>query len=157
MAKQNKGSENYVDLANAGLFFILLATIYLSTPTIVELLGNFFFDLQIEELANGFFFPIPQTSHTQLYSAVFQLGIGIIVLHIIRTFLHLAFHSRPQKTISAVVGIGVWAANVWAINSLITASLTWITFFGYIVVFTGLGLVISSGISLLVIAAQRSS
>lgn len=129
-----------------GLIVILLAVLIIVTPG--NLLGQFaafIFDFALVEVYTGFYWWAPQNpaTHIGLYNTIFIFFAGTIAINIIVLLLRVLFRDSTRRQIESFGGIIMSAGTTWAAYNL-TMHYNFTHFMGYLIVFAGLGLIISS-------------
>jgi hypothetical protein len=127
----------------AGLSIILIAILLVITPNILALIVNFFTDFAFFEVYPGFFWWAPQNPHPEIYNLIYLFSLGTIIINIIVFFLRVIFRDSYRRQIESIGGIIFSIGATWAAFNL-TLNNNFTGFIGYIIVFAGLSLIISS-------------
>lgn len=145
MGKSTKEGPDILGGVTAGLIIILIAVLLVTIPNLFANIINFFTDIAWSEVFPGFWWWAPQTptNHLVVYNAIYLFIIGTLVINIVVLILRVIFKDSYQRQIESVGGIIMSAGVTWAAYNL-TMSYNVIVFTGYLIVFAGVSVIISS-------------
>ncbi|MFX0168896.1 MAG: hypothetical protein ACFE89_05985 [Candidatus Hodarchaeota archaeon] len=128
-----------------GLIIILLAILSVVIPTLLGSFSAFILDFAMVQVYPGFYWWAPQNpaNHVVLYNAIFLFFAGIIIINSIVLILRIVFRDSPRRQIESLGGIIMSAGTTWAAYNL-TMHYNFTHFMGFLIVFAGVSLIISS-------------
>lgn len=96
--------------------------------------------------------PVPASpaAHAAVYSAVFQLALGIAILEIVILAMHLANGSRIRRTAQSVGNLVFWFGAAYLLNNLANMKSTlahnqqltmWYQFWAAIIILIGISII----------------
>lgn len=144
MKENQKEDTDILGYVTAGLIFILFAILFVLIPNLIGEFSSFFFDLTFTQVTPMFWFWLPNSPHPVVYNAFFLLFSGITIINLIVLILRLIFRDNTRRVLESFGGIIFAAGTTWASYSLLTGSMIFSVFVGHLVLFGGVGLVISS-------------
>jgi hypothetical protein len=141
-----------------GLIIILLAVLFIALPG--NLLGQFtafVLDFAWVQVYTGFYWWAPQNpaTHIGLFNAIFLFFAGTIAINIIVLILRVVFRDSTRRQFESFGGIIMSAGTTWAAYNL-TMHYNFTHFMGYLIVFAGISLIISSLGSWIVLTMEGS-
>lgn len=128
-----------------GLIVILLAILTVVIPNLLGSFSAFIFDFAMVQVYPGFYWWAPQNpaNHFVLYNAIFLFFAGIIIINSIVLILRIVYRDSPRRQIESLAGIIMSAGTTWAAYNL-TMHYNFTHFMGFLIVFAGVSLIISS-------------
>jgi hypothetical protein len=139
-----KRKMDILGLANFGIFLIVIGIIFVTTPNLVDKVGEFIRDFQIQQVAPNVFLPVPGKNHPEVFNAVYQFCLIFGILQIVVLAARFITKDPVRRTASTVMGIIFWLGAAYTMNLLITQNIRWLTFAGYIIAFLGVAIVVES-------------
>jgi len=136
--------------ATAGLILIMFSIVFVIIPNLIGEFAAFFFDLTFTQITPMFWFWLPSSPHPVLYNAFFLIFLGATIINCIILMLRLIFRDTSRRVLESFGGIIFAAGTTWAAYSLLTGSMIFSVFFGHLVLFGGVSIVIS-GLGLIAI------
>ena len=139
--------EGVISAVSVGAVFILIGLIFVITLGLWEKIVAFFSDFPITQVpSTGIFLPAPAvpSAHAQLYTAVSQFSLGLVVLEILLVVMRLIARSPTRRLAQEVGNLVFWIGAVYLINTFLNDATTLEMWFGYwagILVVLGLSLI----------------
>jgi hypothetical protein len=157
MSKKFDEGPDILGAVTFGLIVILLAILFIIIPSLLSQFIAFITDFGLIEVYTGFYWWAPQTpaSHVALYNAFFLFFAGTIAINAIVLGLRVVFRDSPRRQAESLGGVIMSAGTTWAAYNL-TTHLNFTHFMGYLIVFAGIGLIISSLGSWIVLTMEGS-
>jgi hypothetical protein len=127
-----------------GAFLIIVAVIYLTTPSIVGEVEAFIHDFQLEQIFNNFWWFVPSTSHSVVYGAAekFCYLFGVVQLGIMA--LKFAKRSSIHAKAETASGIVFWFGMGYLLSLLAGNTVSWISFLAGFIILVGVSIIIRS-------------
>jgi hypothetical protein len=156
-ARPYKYGESVFAAISVGAVFILIGTIFVITPELIEKIIAFFSDFSSVRVPNtGIYLPAPTTpaTHTGLYVAVAQFSLGVGILQILLLSLRLFARSPINKTAETMGNLVFWFGAYYLVSTMLTNITTlriWFVFWTGIIVLIGASLIVRA----LVLLAKR--
>ncbi|MFX1563283.1 MAG: hypothetical protein ACFFDP_08240 [Promethearchaeota archaeon] len=144
MKENTQEDTDILGYVTAGLIFIMFAILFVIIPNLIGEFSLFFFDLTFTQVTPLFWFWLPNSPHPVLYNAFFLLFLGVTIINLIVLVLRLIFRDTTHRVLESFGGIIFAAGTTWAAYSLLNGYMIFSVFFGHLVLFGGVGLVISS-------------
>jgi len=141
-----------------GLIVILLAVMFIAIPgNIIGQFTAFVLDFALVQVYPGFYWWAPQNpaTHIGLYNAIFLFFAATIAINTIVLILRVVFRDSTRRQFESFGGIIMSAGTTWAAYNL-TMHYNFTHFMGYLIVFAGISLIISSLGSWLVLTMEGS-
>jgi len=146
---RSRYKEGFINAASTGFFFILLGTIFITTPNLFDKVLDFFQDFEMVNVPNfgDVVFPAPASpaTHTTVYLAAkrfcFVWGLFSIGILLLRIFAGSPLKKKAE-TASKIV---FWLGASTLINIFLTKTATiamWFAFWAAIIMLIGFSLVI---------------
>jgi len=143
-----KYRESIFSAISAGVFFILVGAIFVTSSNLFDKILAFFSDLDLVRVPNlGFSFPAPASpwTHSVLYSAVTQFsviwGLFQIVILMLRFVVDSPFSKKAETASNLVFWLGASYLISTLLNEMTTAE-TWFVFWAEIIMLIGVSLII---------------
>ncbi len=145
--------EGLISAVSAGLFFILIGVIFVINQNLWPKIKDFGNNFTVANITNtSIKLPVPTSpaSFTAIYTAAFQLALGIGVLEVLILAMHLANGSRIRRTTQAIGGIvfSFGAAYLLSVLAYMRNTLTqsqqlimWYQFWAGIVILFGVSMI----------------
>lgn len=141
--------ENLVTAIYIGAVFILLAVVYFANlpNSLWNSLINFFSTLTLAPVpGTGFGLPAPQvpSAHIVLYTAAFQLALGVGIVEILILAIRVLLRSPVDRKAETIGNLVFWLGASYLIITYlvdITIMSEWFVFWAGIIVVGGLALV----------------
>ena len=149
--------EGVLSAVSVGAVFILIGLIFVITPGLWDKIVAFLSDFTIRQVPGiGISLPDPAVpaAHAELYAAVSQFSVGLLILEILLVALRLIMHSPTRKLAQEVGNIVFWLGTAYLISTLLNDATTLSIWFGYwagILMVLGLSLIARA----LVLLAKR--
>lgn len=140
--------EGVFSALSAGVFFILVGTIFVTTPDLFDKIQGFFRDFDIVRVPNtGILFPAPASprNHSVLYSAVTQFSLVWGLYQIVVLGLRLVIRSPTNKKGETVSNLVFWLGASFLIPIFLnetTTRTTWFAFWAAAIMLIGVSLII---------------
>ena len=157
MSEKQSAKTDILGIVTFGLFLIIVAVIFMSTPDLLDRIIDFFRDFTLQQLAPYIYLPAPKSDHPTLYTAVFQFCLAFATIHIPilgARFLLKESVNRKAETISSIL---FWFGAAWIINLLLTIDIAWYTFLGYLIALIGVSIVTRSIIILIALTLHKQA
>ncbi len=144
----NRVGEVLFSAISAGFFFILVGTIFVTTPNLFNKVLAFFSDFDIVSVPNmKIFLPAPASpgNHSMIYSAVTNFSLVWALFQIIILALRFVAHSTLSKKVETLSNLVFWLGASYLIPPFLnetTTSTTWFTFWTVILMLIGVSLII---------------
>ena len=149
--------EGVLSAVSVGAVFILIGLIFVITPGLWDKIVAFLSDFTTRQVPGiGISLPAPAVpaAHAELYAAVSQFSVGLLILEILLVALRLIMHSPTRKLAQEVGNIVFWLGTAYLISTLLNDATTLSIWFGYwagILMVLGLSLIARA----LVLLAKR--
>ena len=148
-ALTDKKKESLFSAVYIGSLFIIIALVYYIhiSDNLLDGLINFFTSLTLAPVPSiGVSLPAPvnPAAHMNLYTAAFQLSIGIGILEIVILMLRVALHSSVSRKAETIENIVFWLGTSYLITTYlmnVTIQTEWFVFWAGIILIFGLALV----------------
>jgi tellurite resistance protein TehA-like permease len=148
-ALTDKKKENLFSAIYIGSVFIIIALVYYIhiSDNLLDGLINFFTSLTLAPVPSiGISLPAPvnPAAHMNLYTAAFQLSIGIGILEIVILMLRVGLHSPVSRKAETIENIVFWLGASYLITTYLmnmTIQSEWFVFWAGIILIFGLALV----------------
>jgi hypothetical protein len=133
-----------------GAFLIIIAVIYLTTPGIVPELKAFLLDFKMLQNPQGFWWPMPSTSHPVVYNAAerFCFYFGAVQVGVLA--LRFALRSSIRGKAETVSGIVFWLGSGYSLSLLSQGTLSWFEYVGVWIVVVGVSIAVR-GLALILV------
>jgi hypothetical protein len=154
--------EGPISAVSTGLFFVLVGIIAIINQNLWSKIGEFLNSFTITRVANtsvNLPVPSPPAAYTAVYSAAFQLALGIGALQILVLAMRLTIGSRIRRTAQNVGSLVFWFGTAYALSFLASMKSTlalsqqqtmWFQFWTVIIILIGLSLIARSAVLLAV-------
>ena len=156
---QPRYREALFSVFSAGFFFILVGTIFATTPNLFDNILAFFRDFDIVSVPNTeVFLPAPKSpvDHLMVYSAVGQFsfiwGLFEIVIVVLRFFARSPLSKKAETVSNLVFWLGASYLIGMFLNETTTAT-TWFAFWAVIITLIGVSLIVRA----IILAVVRQS
>jgi drug/metabolite transporter (DMT)-like permease len=143
-----KYNERIFSAISAGVFFIVVGAIFVTTPSFFDNILTFFGDFDLVRVPNsGFGFPAPASpeTHSALYSAVTQFsviwGLFQIVILVLRFVVDSPFSKKAETASNLVYWLGASYLISTLLNEITTVE-TWFVFWAEIIMLVGVSLIV---------------
>jgi len=149
--------EGILSAVSVGAVFILIGLIFVATPGLWEKIVSFFNDFTTTQVPGmGISLPAPAVpaAHAQLYVAVSQFSVGLVILEILLVAMRLIARSPTRRLAQEVGNLVFWLGVVYLINTFLNDATTlsiWFGFWAGVLVVLGLSLIARA----LVLLAKR--
>jgi hypothetical protein len=149
MKKLTEGT-NWLSLLSVGFFFVLLGTILIVTPNLIEEVSAFVNpkNWHLQNVTDNIAFPEPKSSYPVLYTAVLQFSLIFGALQVVILVLRFAFHESVNRKADTVSGMAFWFSIGYFLYMLASVSIPWFAFLAGIIISAGLALLCSSIVKL---------
>ena len=143
-----KYRESILSAVSAGVFFIVVGAIFVTTPNLFFNIFAFFGDFDLVRVPNsGFGFPAPASpeTHSVLYSAVTQFSVIWGLFQIVILVLRFAVDSPFSKKVETASNLVFWLGASYLISTLLnetTTVETWFVFWAEIIMLIGVSLIV---------------
>jgi hypothetical protein len=143
-----KYRESIFSAISAGVFFIVVGAIFVTTPNLFDNILAFFSDFGLVGVPNsGFSFPAPESpwTHSVLYSAVTQFSIIWGLFQIVILVLRFVVDSPYSKKAETASNLVYWLGASYLISTVLnetTTVETWFVFWAGIIMLIGVSLII---------------
>jgi len=133
---------------SAGFFFILVGTIFVTTPNLFDKILAFFRDFNIVSVPNmKIFLPAPASpgNHSMIYSAVTHFSLVWALFQIVILTLRFVARSTLTKKVETLSNLVFWLGANYLIPTFLnetTTSTTWFAFWTVILMLIGMSLII---------------
>lgn len=144
LSKRSSEGTDILGLVTLGLILILFVILFWLYPNLIAEFANFFQDLTFTQVTPLFWFWVPSSSHPVVYNAIYLFFLGTVFINTIVFFLRIIFKDAYRRVLESLGGIVFSIGTTWAAFSLLGGTMNFLTFFGYLVTFGGLSIVISS-------------
>ena len=149
--------EGILSAVSVGAVFILIGLIFVTTPDLWGKIVSFFNDFTTTQVpGTGISLPAPAVpaAHAQLYVAVSQFSVGLVILEILLVAMRLIARSPTRRLAQEVGNLVFWLGVVYLINTFLNDATTlsiWFGFWAGVLVVLGLSLIARA----LVLLAKR--
>ena len=156
-ARPHQYHEGILSAVSVGAVFILIGLIFVATPGLWEKIVSFFNDFTTTQVPGmGISLPAPAVpaAHAQLYVAVSQFSVGLVILEILLVAMRLIARSPTRRLAQEVGNLVFWLGAAYLISTLLNNTTTlsiWFGFWAGILVVLGLSLIARA----LVLLAKR--
>ena len=139
--------EGLFSAVSAGLFFVLVGMLFVTTPALFEKIVTFFDNLQIVSVPHtSIQMPAPTTPrlHAEVYSAVWQFSLIWALLQIGILVLRFLVGSQLEKKAETLSNVIFWLGSVFLIGRYLdyaATTATWFIFWTTILMLLGVSLV----------------
>ncbi len=139
-----------------GAFLILIALIYLTTPSLLSEVESFLHDIKPVQITQNFWLLEPSTNHPVLYNAVQQFCYLFGVVQVIILAVKFAKKDSVRQKARTFSDIIFWVGAGYVFGTLSDGALVWVPFIGALVVLVGLSILVRSTILLVDSTRHRS-
>ncbi len=156
----HKHKESIVSAISAGVFFIVVGAIFVTTPDLFDKIIAFFRDLDIVRVPNTEILlpaPVSPGEHPVLYSAVAQFGFIWSLYQLVILALRFAVGSPLNKKAETLSNVVFWFGSSYLIRTFLgesTSVTTWFQFWSAIIILVGVSLLARAAISAVARALQ---
>jgi len=150
--RERREAMDWIGLFEFGFLIILIGTIFIATPNILDALVNFVKSFTANvEVFPGIFIPIPNTGdNTLVYRTAMYFCLAFGVFQIIVLILRFALKSPIEKKTGTVGSIVFWFGAAFLENMLaINGNSYWIFMLGGLIVLIGLSIIVRAIVRLL--------
>lgn len=144
MSKRSSEGTDILGLVTLGLTLILFVILFVIYPNLITKFAEFFLDLSFTPVTPWFWFWVPSQPHPVVYNALYMFFLGTAIINTIVLFLRIVFKDAYRRVLESFGGIIFAIGTTWAAYSLLNGSMNFLVFFGFLVSFGGISLVISS-------------
>jgi len=158
---QPKYRESLLTAVSVGFFFILIGSIFVTTPNLFDNIIAFFSDFDIVPVPNTEihlpapkFLPTSPSANSAVYSAVGQFSLIWALFEIVFLVLRLIARSPLSKKAETGSNVVFWLGASYLIQTLLnetTTTTTWFVFWAEVIMLIGVSLVIRA----IILAAVR--
>ena len=140
--------EGLFSAISAGVFFVLVGAIFVTTPNLFDKILAFFGNFDFVRVPNlGFSFPAPASpeTHSVLYSAVTHFSLIWGLFQIASLALRFVVGSPFSKKAETASNLVFWLGASYLISTLLnemTTRTTWFVFWAEIIMLIGVSLII---------------
>jgi len=140
--------EGLFSAISAGVFFVLVGAIFVTTPNLFDKILAFFNDFNLVPVPNlGFSFPAPASpwTHSVLYSAVTQFSLILGLFQIVILALRFVVGSPLGKKAETASNLVFWLGASYLISTLLNETTTrtiWFVFWAEVIMLIGVSLII---------------
>lgn len=120
---------------------IIVAVIYLRTPTLVQEVKAFVSDFHLEKVFENFWWYVPSTGHPGLYVAAEQFCYAFGVVQIAILGLKFVKGSSTHGKAETFSSIVFWLGAGYLLGLLSQGALLWVPFIAGLVVLVGISIV----------------
>lgn len=156
MGEEEKGRKpregaDWLGLVSFGFFFILVGTLWITTPNLTEKVIEFFKDFQLVNLTEHIVLPAPAHIHLHqvVYTAALQFCLVFGVFQIITLILRFFFGSSLNKKAETLSGAVFLLTLGFFLQMLINETIGWLGLIGGALMSVGLAVTLSSLLKLL--------
>lgn len=149
LSRRKREDPDIFGIVTFGLILILLAGLLIAIPTLFPSIINFVLDMTWTQVAPWIWWWTPATpaAHIIVYNAIYLFSFGTIVINIIVLILRVIFRDSYRRQIESIGGIitsagTTWAAYAYSLNYLPVTAFA--TFCGWLIVFLGINIIITS-------------
>lgn len=150
--------EGVMGALTAGLFFVVIGVIFITTPDLLNNVISFIRNLDVLRVpSTNIYLPAPRSpdAHAAVYSAVQQFGLIWAILEIAMLGLRVVFRSPLRNMAENASNIIFWFGAAYLIQTFLndTTTLTmWFAFWATIIMLAGLTLIVRA----VILAAMRA-
>lgn len=144
MSKKASEGTDILGLVTLGLILILFTILIIIIPNVGIAFVTFFSDLQFTQVTPWFWFWVPSSPHPIVYNALYLFFLGTIIINTIVFILRLIFKDAYRRVLESLGGIIFSIGTTWAAYSLLNGTMNFLVFFGFLILFGGVSVVISS-------------
>ena len=144
MSKRSSEGTDILGLVTFGLILILFVILFWIFPNLITEFAAFFLDLTFTPVTPWFWFWVPTQPHLVVYNALYLFFLGTAIINTIVLLLRIVFKDAYRRVLESFGGIIFSIGTTWAAYSLLTGTMNFLVFFGFLVMFGGISLVISS-------------
>lgn len=149
-----RSREGMISAVSAGVFFILIGFIFVTTPGLFDRILAFFQNFDLVTVPNtGIPFPAPlyPSRHVVVYTAVEQFSFAWGLFQIVIFLLRFAVDSPIGKKAEAASNIVFWVGTGYLIRTfliervmlpILTATQRWFVFWSAIIMLLGVSLIV---------------
>jgi hypothetical protein len=140
--------EGVLSAVSAGFFLILVGTIFIITPNVLDKFTNFFQDFNtvgIPHTAISLLAPVHPERHATVYSTVQQFSLVWGVFLVAMLALRILFHAHTRKIVENAGNAVFWLGTTYLISTMLneTATITlWFIFWTEIIMLIGVSLLV---------------
>lgn len=156
----HKHKESIFGAVSAGVFFVVIGAIFVTTPDLFDKIIAFFQDLDIVRVPNTeILLPAPASpgDHPVLYSAVEQFSFIWSLYQLVILALRFAVGSPLNKKAETLSNVVFWFGSSYLIRTFLgesTSVTTWFQFWSAIIILVGVSLLARAAISAVARALQ---
>jgi len=124
-------------------------------PDLPAKVVEFFRDLEIQQLAPGFYFPAPRSSHPVLYNAVMYVCLGMAGFELFALFVRFVSGDTVSRKAGTFSSLVFWAGAAWVLSLLVEGSISWLAFLGSLLTLVGVRIVLDALITIALSATSK--
>jgi len=136
--------RDVVGAIGVGFLFILVAGMLVVVPDLLARAGEFLRDLEVQQLAPGFYFPAPRSPHPILYNAMMYLCLGMAGFELFALLTRLVLGDPIQGKAGTFSSMIFWAGASWTLGLLADSSISWLVFLGSLLTLIGVRIVLEA-------------
>ncbi len=147
-----KHKESIFGAVSAGVFFVVIGAIFVTTPDLFDKIIAFFQDLDVVRVPNTEILlpaPVSPGDHPVLYSAVEQFSFIWSLYQLVILALRFAVGSPLNKKGETLSNVVFWFGNSYLIRTFLgesTSATTWFEFWSAIIILVGVSLLARAAI-----------
>ena len=124
-----------------GAFLIIVAVIYLRTPSLLPEAKAFVSDFRLVELFQNFWWFVPSGNHPVLYDAAEQFSYAFGLVQILVLGLEFARRSSTHRKAETFSSIVFWLGAGYILGLLSQGVLTWLSLIAGLIILVGISIV----------------
>jgi len=139
-----KYQEGLFTAISAGIFLLLVGTIFVITPNLFDKILDFFGDFKLVDVPNTdvvFLGPEFPRLHLTVYQAAGQFSIALGIFQIVILALRFVIPSSWEKRSETVGNLVYWAGAAFLIQLFLIENTQWFIFWSTIIIIVGVSLI----------------
>ena len=132
-----------------GFILLLVGMIFVITPNLVERISDFLQDFEIREIAPHWALIAPKSYHPVLYTAIFQFCLAFAIFQVFVLVARFILRDPMDRVAGTISSIVFWFGASWIVNLLITKTVGWFVFLGWLIALIGTSIIIKNAIVLM--------
>ena len=142
----NRRREGILSAVGAGAFLVLVGSMFIIHPNLIDQIGNFFNDFKLVNVAgqSNIMLPAPASValHVDVYSAAFQFSIAWGVFLVAMLVVRFALNSPTRKKAENISDIIFWFGAAYLNQTWLINNAEWFEFWVMIVILLGISLIV---------------
>ncbi len=141
MSSETRHSRDDTGWISFGAFLIIIAVIYLRTPSLLSEAKAFVGDFRLVQVFQNFWWFVPSTNHPVLYAAAEQFCYAFGLVQILVLGLEFARGSSTHGKAEAFSSVVFWLGAGYILSLLSQGAFSWLSFIASLIILAGVSIV----------------